>query len=321
MSTQAFPASDIPRLSSIDYWTALIPDMAVTEYPFQDRKPELDTGSINPARYVEQMRLEGYVNLEGVLPGARMERMAQVILRLAEEGLPPVFCFVYDDFWQIFRDIAPVMSPIIGEDYMLSLNRWAWNIPPSEEYCGFRPHRDMVGDEFPGLRDDGLPMITTAWIALRDVSASNACIYVLPQNRDPNVPDNLMKMGVPYKHLQDIRALPARAGSIMSWNSNVLHWGGRGSSWIDTPRINIGCYLMRAEGSTLTGVKTDPSQPVTLDFRLGAIATVMARYDADTITDDSVAPELISYFARYRKCAPGEWRFPQPAGAAEAPEV
>lgn len=181
MSTQQIPQNDFSHLSSIEYWKALVPEMTITEHPFKDQLSELNTESLDPARYVNQMKLEGYVNLESVLPEARMEQMAQVIIRLVDNDLPPVFCFVYDEFWQIYKDISPVMNPIIGEDYMLSLNRWAWHIPASEEYSGFRPHRDMVGNHFPGLNADGLPMITTAWIALREVYPSNACIYVLPR--------------------------------------------------------------------------------------------------------------------------------------------
>lgn len=131
----------------------------------------------------------------------------------------------------------------------------------------------------------------------------------------------MMKMGVPYKSLQNVRALPAKPGSILSWNSNVLHWGGRSSPWMDKPRISMGTYLMRSEGATLTGVKTDSSQPVTFDFRLGAIGTVLDRYHKDTITDEHFSPALVRYFEKYKKCAPGEWRFPQPAGSGDKEKI
>ena len=313
MNTRTFSESELKDISSIKFWEDFIPGMAITECPFLGCKGDLTdhAKSLDKTKYVKQMKQDGYVNLQGILPAERMEKMAQVILKLVENDLPPALCFVYDEFWQIYKDIAPVMSPIIGDNYMISLNRWAWHIPPDGSYAGFGPHRDMVGSRFPPLQADGLPMITTAWIPLREVHAENACLYLLPQQCDPNIPGNMIKLGVPFERLQDIKALPAKAGAIMSWNGNVMHWGGRASPWADEPRISIGVYLMRLKGATLSGVRTGISDPVTFDFRLGAIGAVLEHYDEDSLVDENFSADLIGFLKKYRKCAPGEWRFPQ----------
>lgn len=317
MSLRKFTEKELSDISNITYWKQLFPDMEITQRPFIncDARITPEAKALDQAEYVKQMKHEGYVNLQSILPEERMEKMAQVIIKLLDEGFPPVMCFIFDDFWQIYKEMASVMSPIIGEDYMISLNRWAWYLPPDSNYAGFSPHRDMVGSKFPALREDGLPMITTAWVPLRDVTADNACLYLLPQTRDPNIPDNMMQLGVPFDKLQDIKALPAKTGSVLSWNGNVMHWGGRASPWCTEPRISIGAYLMRSEGATLSGVRTGDTDPVTFDFRLGAIGACLEHYNDDQLVAETFSPDLIAHLKKYRKCAPGEWRFPQADGA------
>lgn len=311
MSKQQLSRSVISRIPSIQYWEKLNPELTISEYPFLRDPLDINAESLDQVQYVSQMKREGYIKLDGVLPGERMELLARAITTLVEEGFPPVMCYVYDEFWQIFRDISPVISPIFGERYRLSINRWAWYIPASEEVAGFAPHRDMTNCPLPVMGSDGLPLIATVWIPLSDVSASNACMHVLPMNHDPHLPDDKTKTTIPHDKIQCIRALPAKAGSVMSWNPNVLHWGSRGSPWASMPRISIATYLIRSEATAFSGISTDISRPLTFDFRLGIVAKALINYDEESLVEERYSIDLITLLKKYELCEPDEWRFPQ----------
>ncbi len=312
MSRQRFNKELIPRLSSIEFWKALNPELTITERPFLRKAPGLNVDdSLDQKQYVNQMKQEGYINLDGILSEERMELMAQAITRLIDEGFPAVLCYVYDEFWQVFRDIAPVVSPIFGENYRLSINRWAWYIPATEDNAGFEPHRDMPNYPYPLVRADGLPVIATVWIPLSEVAVSNACMHVLPINHDPNATGSIKDTAISHKCLQSIRALPGRAGSIMSWNANVLHWGSRSSSWMKKPRISIATYLIRSEDTNFTSINIEPYQLMTFDSRLGVIGQAISHYNNETLNNECYSPELIEFLENYKFCEPNEWRFPQ----------
>ena len=306
-----------------EYWLSLNPNLTITDQPFLSPPSNLNTQRINAEQYTKQMKQEGYCKLDGILSVADMDRMADGLINLVNDGYPPVFAYVYDEFWRVFRDIAPVVEPIFGEHYRLSTNRWAWYISASGENAGFAPHRDMVGCPHPVMRADGLPLIATVWIPLRDVTPENACMHVLPIDKDPHVPDNMTSTTIPQECIQNIRALPCKAGSVLSWNPHVLHWGSRSSKWTDEPRVSIATYLLCANGPNFTSIGTEAMQPMTLDFRLGVIGRVVSHYDSDAISNDRYSPQLIKFCDAYHFCEPGEKRF-DPSGKpqeAKAPHL
>src|SRR5439155_6934207 len=100
---------------------------------------------------------------------------------------------------------------------------WVWFLPPSEEAAGWGPHRDRVQCT---VDDDNSPQVITVWLAFSDATPLNGCIYVLPTNFDDSferrVWDNRQTMVL--RRPQDIRAVPASKGSLLSWNHGLLHW-------------------------------------------------------------------------------------------------
>lgn len=292
----------LDKLATPEFWLSLNPEMTISDQPFLRPPLPLRAEPHDADRCVRQMKQEGYFKLDSVLPAAEMERMARVIVKLVNEGFPPAFAYVYDEFWRVFRDLSPLATPIFGQHYRLVTNFWAWHIPPTGEDAGFRPHRDLPGAGAEVMRPDGLPWLATVWIPLRDVSAANACMHLLPMNRDPNVPNNLMQQTVPHEAIQDIRALPAAAGSVLSWNPNVLHWGSRSSAWTNEPRISIAAYLKHVgDPHNLNSVSLAPAQILSLEFRIATIGMVMAHYDKDDISKDRYPPELLNFCEPYTR--------------------
>lgn len=303
-----FSPAKLDRLASADYWKSLNPGMSITDYPFQaSADTQVQASPDEVARCVQQMREEGHFRLESVLSKARMARMAKALDKLVAAGYPPAFAYVYDDFWQVFRDLSPILIPIYGEGYRVVTNLWAWHIPPSDAYHGFKPHRDMTATNT--LRSDGTPVFGTVWIPLTDVTTQHACMYVLPTNQDPNVPGNAGSYSVPQESVQAIRALPAEAGSIMGWNTFALHWGSKSSKWAKGPRISIATYIKRAEERSLNSVSVQPNQFLSLEARLAVIGLNMAHYDVDSITEAHFSKKLMEFCAGYTK------KFRQPAVA------
>ncbi len=305
-----FSKDIINRLGSYEYWKSLNPDLTISDRPFLRPAPQLSTESMDTDSYVRQMKQEGYFKLDAVLPRDDMERMATAVINLVDKGFPPVFVYVYDEFLQVFKHLSPILTPIFGEKYRMVTNFWAWHIPAAAKGAGFAPHRDLTGKTL--MRPDGMPGMATVWVPLKDVTTLNACMYVLPTDQDPNVPDNMADITIPPESIQSIRALPGKAGSVMCWNQSVLHWGSNSSEWADDARISIAAYLQRADEPGLTNISLEPLQQVTLDFRLGVIGMLMSHYDQADISKDRYPPQLMEFCKKYLNCEPDERRSPQP---------
>src|SRR5262245_28184995 len=101
----ALPASSaggrLTSVESVNYWRTLNPELSITDWPLThatDRYrvdvPVMDT-------YVRQIIQEGYTQLPPLIPGVESDRLAEAVTRIHRLGLPPVFGFVYDEFWQL----------------------------------------------------------------------------------------------------------------------------------------------------------------------------------------------------------------------------
>jgi len=173
----------LAKLHTVDFWKALNPDLTISDFPFR-QVSTLSVPSVESDKALQQMRLDGYFELNSVLSRVDCGRLAAAINRLDEQGFPPFFAYVYDEFWQAFKSIAPVITPMLGENYCILDNQMAWYIRPSDTEGGFAPHRDGAGIDYDNLprnspiHRDGLPWFATIWIALTDVSTSNFCMYV-----------------------------------------------------------------------------------------------------------------------------------------------
>jgi hypothetical protein len=60
--------------------------------------------------------------------------------------------------------------------------------------------------------------------ARHDATPDNGRIYVVPATREPNYSGDLKQCKA--NTLQDVRALPAKVGSVLGWNHQLLPWGG-----------------------------------------------------------------------------------------------
>ena len=102
------------------------------------------------------------------------------------------------------------------------------------------------------IGSDGLPKLVNVWIPLTDATTLNSCMHVLPGHLDPLYPHGGSRanpVGDQNKLilLQNVRALPAKAGSILCWSTGLLHWGGRSSQRATHPRLSFAVYFQSRE--------------------------------------------------------------------------
>jgi len=299
-------------LGKAEFWTSLNPALTVTDFPYMKALTMLgeDYTGID---YVRQARKEGYFKLDSIIPRDEAAVLARAVEKISALGLPPIFVYVYDEVWQLYHRLAPLLSPVFGENYRMIENQWAWNFPPDSSSSGFSPHRDgdaVDYDWFPDgspLREDGLPLLATIWIPLTDVTPLNSCMYLLPLDKDPHIPDNPDDTSIPQENIQDIRALPCKAGSVLFWNPYVLHWGSNGSEYATVPRISIATYLLR-DGlpKTRKSFSLARTQPMSLAYRLRLIGQNMWQYGGHLM---NCPPDLTGYCDLYANCEPHDLNF------------
>jgi len=227
-----FPTAD--DLGNPDFWRQLLPEFSITEQPLHAAQGDYRLSDRQTERALEQIRKEGYFQTEPVISAQCFEPLARAIADIDQAHVLPVFIAVYDRLWQFLHSLRHTFRPLLGEKYRLTPDFWAWHITPSDTRQGWSAHRDATLDGDPAhvIREDGSPRLCTIWIPLTDVTTHNSCIYVLPFPHDPGLqaflrresPADIQQRGMTTR-VSDMRALPARAGSLLGWSPYIVHWG------------------------------------------------------------------------------------------------
>ena len=265
-------APSLAEAESLSFWRSLCPAHAVMA-PRVLPAARLPS----PDALRETLHREGYVNVPDALDPAAVSSARSLVAELRAHGVPLPFAFVYDGLWALFASLAPFLEVALGTGYRALPDFWVWHLDPDDEARGWGPHRDRVR---PTVDGDGALASLTVWLPLTDATPLNGCIYALPAHRDPcfarRVWDGPEGAIVPAP--QDIRALPAPAGSLLAWNQNLLHWGGRASRLADGPRVSVSCEFQRADRSPYNTPWLDPAAPPELSLRLGLIGKQLLQY-------------------------------------------
>ena len=280
--------SFLANMQDVSFWKSLNPNLSITKNPL--------SGAIcpaeNDAKIVKESLLrvvtEGYFQAPPILSTEKSNRLSQVITSLVDRNIPPVFAFVYDEFWSIFGGANHILVALLGQGYRIATSDiWIWHVAKGPNASGWGPHRDLGTLET--VRGDGRPTNLTLWVPLTDTTPLNGCMYALPTNLDPHVPNSLMDLSLTSEMLQGVRALPAEAGSVLGWNTHILHWGGRSSPWAKEPRISVAIYFQSDDfipisEATIRALATKMALPfdarLELSFkdRLRAIAGAILQY-------------------------------------------
>lgn len=182
---------------------------------------------------------DGYAILHEVAGPDLTSPLRRAVIELVGSGLPGVLVFMVDDLWTLTTHIERRLGELLGRPYILLDDGWAWSVAPGRGR-GWPPHRGGGLVRF----DRSAPELITAWIALGDVAADQACMHVVPLDEDPNYPTKLERVDAP---LESVRALPISEGTALVWNANLLHWGGGCAARAATPRVSCSFSFGRAD--------------------------------------------------------------------------
>ena len=272
------------------FWRRINPDSPVSDDPFQRIRSfdEADPSAVG--RYESQLKEEGYFQSEPLVPVTTLEEMVNCVNGVQRAGFPPIFALVYDVFFSVFAHLHSTLEGVLGPGCQLVPDLWIHYVNNDDAAAGAPAHRDDEHENTVG--PDGRPKLLTVWVALTDATPMNSCMYVLPASRDPEYVKalkNLDQSGVRFP-LENIRAIPARAGTMSCWNQHVLHWGSRSSRRAAHPRISYAAYYQRGDSPPITGVVF--SVPSAIDFarRVGAICRGLDIYSGRMAAEHPSGP-------------------------------
>lgn len=299
------------RLGDPAFWQALQPTLHISPQPLAGPCPALPAEGAEADDCQKSLRLDGYFKAGPRLDRSHALRLAQVVSDLARRGIPGVFAFVYDEFWQVLHDLRGLVNRLMGPGWTVAPHDvWIFHVPVGPRHAGWAPHRDLRDPRT--LNDDGSPRALSVWIPLTDATPDNGCMNVLPTRDDPWLQGGNGDAAM----LQAVRALPAEAGAVLGWNTHALHWGGRSSRRATAPRIAFGAYV-QAAGFRLSDCEDDrhasdeASRPMTMeaslhlpfDKRLRAIGHAIQSYAGRF---DISYRDLIDHL-RAQPLPPGAW--------------
>lgn len=221
------------------YWRAICPGLHVGTLPQQGPTTPRQTLE----RLSQRMEKEGYFSDHDEALIVLAPKLAAATQRIVDLGLPSVFLWMYDETWACFQRVRPVLAHLLGDDFRVLPNFWAWHVDPTKGQTGWRPHRDLGSKS---LAPDGSPLSLTCWIPITEATPMNSCMYIVPADLDPHYRDpDSVKHNDAEGHA--VRALPAKPGEYFIWNQAVLHWGSRSSPFAESPRISAALEFQRGD--------------------------------------------------------------------------
>lgn len=227
-------------------------------------------GATDPARLEDALEKpwlsrEGYVVLREAESLDRCRRLVTGIAQLVAAGLPAVAVYAFDETWQLGERVRARLSALVGQEYVLLDDAWAWQIEPGHGR-GWPPHRGWVEP-----LDRIAPEIINVWVALTEVTTERSCMHVVPLDEDARYPAALDRTDAPA---EKVRALPVAAGTALAWNANLLHWGGACSARAPGPRVS--CSFSVARGALAQ--RLPAASAMDLQSRLDSIALQIETY-------------------------------------------
>jgi Phytanoyl-CoA dioxygenase (PhyH) len=207
------------------YWLELFPECAIegpADTVFLWEAPG-ETTDAHIEGAVTSYDKQGWMRLPGALSTTQLEKMRRCAEVVRGAGWPPVFSYVYDDFWALGRSlpIRKLLTRMLGADFVALPRMWTHFVYPAEGNAGWSPHID----------DAGATHIVSLWIPLSEATLSNGCMYVVRRNEATGEVSDKYTDTANFSArqvdalLQSVRALPASPGDVLCWSEHVIHWG------------------------------------------------------------------------------------------------
>jgi ectoine hydroxylase-related dioxygenase (phytanoyl-CoA dioxygenase family) len=263
----------VDQIRSRDFWARECPGLTLSGSSLKSEGDFADAG-----RWREldaRMEEDGYFQDAHPALARRAPALAGAVARLVAMELPPTFLFLFEEAWDCFRILLPILSHFLGDVGIIPAI-WAWHVDPCKEEAGWKPHRDRTKRS---LADDGRPQSLSIWIPLTEATPLNGCMYVIPAGRDPayntTAQDRFGFVPVDYRL---IRALPAKPGDFLCWNQALLHWGGKSSRFAPNPRMSMSIEFQRSDIAPFQGSVVDPFESLSFARKIELIAEQILKY-------------------------------------------
>jgi len=262
------------KLLNLAYWQGLNPHLTVSNTPKFNSPlifPDTQLGEIS-----DTIHHDGYLHQPPIFDEATIAPLRTGIENLVAEGWPAAFIYVYDEVWDLFHQLDGFLSHFLGDKFGLLPHFWAWHIDKDEggATAGWPPHVDYSGECV--FYDDFLISLSL-WIPLTNATAENGCMNILPLSRQKEY-DTPVKEPSDI-HLQDVRCLPAKAGSLLGWRQDLWHWSGRSSKYAAEPRISLSLEFQNRAYDPLCPPLYDLTSPPTPEERVRLICGQFGKYD------------------------------------------
>ncbi len=265
-------------------WLSINPQLTISadEARISDVPPVgADCDGFDGSTHSDRFWQDGYFLIDDLLPVDGLNDLRAGIEELVTNGLPPAMIYLYDEAWQVFMRLRPLLNHFLGDRVKLLPHFWAWHVNPAEDGRGWPPHRDYQGES---VIDDDMLISLSLWVPLSVASPDNGCMYVLPYSFEKCYPRPVAKPEDVV--LQDVRALPARPGSVMGWRQDLYHWGGRASAFATEPRISLSLEFQNAAFDPLADRLLDLDRPPVFRERLELIVQQFEKYRHMQSMDD-----------------------------------
>jgi hypothetical protein len=265
------------------YWRKLNPGLSIGSAAKSARWEPKKYSQREAQRIRETLIPDAYFSIPDFLSKLRIQKMHAAVNTIRNEGWPIPFVFVYDIFWQAPRRMQLIVGDLLGEDFRMLPDFWAWFIDHRSSGRGWRKHRDRNAD---CIDENGLPQSLTVWIALSDATADNGCIHCLPASKDPRYRIEFSELNI--EQPEDIRALECDAGTLLAWNQVLLHWGGRARPSAKNSRVSFAYEFQRKEVAAHNLPLLDPMIPPSFEQRLALIAKQVLQYQHMHLISDEI---------------------------------
>jgi hypothetical protein len=262
------PEAFFRDVESVAFWRRLAPWLHIE----QKTRLEFNAQRVDPPQQEQTVSCSkaGYLEIPSFLDSGLTSALARAITALRSNELHPTFIYVYDETWHLLDALHGPLSRLLGDDFEVLADAWAWHIDPRIDRAGWPIHRGSYDD----VRDpSGTPRLVNVWIALTNATERNACIHLVPLSRDPHYPHDLHNLA---GLSQLARPLPAAAGSALVWNANAAHWGGTCDPSFDQPRISVSFTAHQRGGPNAS--TSNVILPLSFRSRLDLIADQFATY-------------------------------------------
>ncbi|NKC15520.1 MAG: mitomycin antibiotics/polyketide fumonisin biosynthesis protein [Gammaproteobacteria bacterium] len=287
------------QIEDVNYWRGINPRSTISTLSLAESRNSQDSTDPKAACHAMQLREEGYFQTSPIIPDSMLQEMRECIEIVRRHGFPVMFSLVYDVFYSVFSYFDSILTHILGSEYKLIPNFWVYYIDPTDAGKGFEPHRDA---EYVNTIDaHGMPTVLTLWVTITDATPLNSCMYILPKDRDPQYNQAIhdLKTNANQLALEDIRALPTKAGILSCWDQYVFHWGSRSSKRAPHPRISYAMYCQRGDVDPVDNAIIDMRNGIDFKTRLEVICKGMHRYSYLSVQSPDPRDPLLSFLERH----------------------